>query len=74
MRDENIWNTTCPVCGSAIRTDMALVELARLSEGHQHQDEVHRAIRLCSKTCAGIADKSPRKYQAAALSNSVADE
>lgn len=74
MKDEDTWNTICPVCGSAIRPEMALVELARLSEGHQHQDEVHRAIRLCSKRCAGIAEKSPQKYQAAAMSNSVADE
>lgn len=72
MKDENTWNTVCPVCGSEIRPDMALVELVHLSEGHQHQDQVQRGIRLCSKKCAGIAEKSPQKYQDAATLNSVA--
>ena len=74
MKDENTLNTICPVCGSPIRPDMPLVELAHVSEGHQHQDEAHRCIRLCSKQCAETAAKSPQKYQAAAASNSVAGE
>ena len=72
MKDENTWNTICPVCGSPIRPELALVELAAVSEGHQHQDHVHRRIRLCSKKCAETAERSPQKYQAAAASNSVA--
>ena len=55
MKDENTWNTICPVCGSPIRPEMALVELAPVSEGHQHQDLAQRGIRLCSKECAANA-------------------
>jgi len=72
MNDEYTWNTICPVCGSPIRLDESLVELAPVSEGHQHQDHAHRGIRLCSKECAETAERSPQKYQAAAASNSVA--
>ena len=74
MKDENTWNTICPVCGSPIRPEMLLVELATGSEGHQHQDQTQRGIRLCSKECAETAERSPQKYQAAAASNSVAGE
>ncbi len=74
MKDENTWNTICPVCGSAISHEMALVELAPVSEGHQHQDQAQRSIRLCSKECAETAGRSPQKYQAAASSNSIAAE
>jgi YHS domain-containing protein len=69
MKEENTWNTICPVCGSPIRPEMALVEL----EGHQHQDQAQRGLRLCSKECAETAARSPQKYQAAASSNSVAE-
>jgi predicted nucleic acid-binding Zn ribbon protein len=72
MKEENTWNTICPVCGSPIRPEMALVELAPVSEGHQHQDHAQRGIRLCSKECAETAERSPQKYQAAAASNSGA--
>ena len=72
MKDEYTWNTICPVCGSPIGPEMALVELAPVSEGHQHQDQAQRSIRLCSKECAESAERSPQKYQAAAASNSVA--
>ena len=72
MKDETTWNTICPVCGSPIRSEMALVELAPVSEGHQHQDQAQRGIRLCSKECAETAGRSPQKYQAAASLNSVA--
>ena len=72
MKDENTWNTICPVCGSPIRPELPLVELAPVSEGHQHQDHAHRGIRLCSKECAETAERSPQKYRAAAASNSVA--
>jgi predicted nucleic acid-binding Zn ribbon protein len=74
MKEENTWNTICPVCGSAIRPEMALVELAHVSEGHHHRDQAQRSIRLCSKECAETAERSPQKYQAAAASNSVAGE
>ena len=73
MKDENTWNTICPVCGSPIRPEMALVELAPVREGHQHQDQAQRGIRLCSKECAETAARSPQKYQAGASSNSVAE-
>ena len=72
MKEVNTWNIICPVCGSPIRPELALVELAPVSEGHQHQDHAHRGIRLCSKECAETAERSPQKYQVAALSNSVA--
>ena len=72
MKEENTWNTICPVCGSPIRPEMTLVELAHVSEGQQHQDQ--RGIRLCSKECAETAERSPQKYQAAAAANSVAAE
>ena len=74
MKEENTWNTICPVCGTPIHHEMALVDLAPVSEGHQHPDQAHRSIRLCSKECAESAEKSPQKYQAAAASNSVAAE
>ena len=59
MNDASTWNTKCPVCGSLISTEMPLVELAPVSDGHQHQDHAHLGIRLCSKACAQIAEKSP---------------
>ena len=68
MKEENTWNTICPVCGSPIRPKMALVEL----EGHQHLDQAQQGIRLCSKKCGETAERSPQKYRAAAASNSVA--
>ena len=72
MTVESTWNTICPVCGSPIRAEMPLVELAPVSDGHQHQDHAHLSIRLCSQACAQIAEKSPQKYQVAAASNAVA--
>ena len=72
MKDENTWNTICPVCGSPIRPEMALVELAPVSEGHQHPNQAQQSIRLCSKECAETAERSPQKYRAAAALNSVA--
>ena len=65
MKEENIWNTVCPVCGRPIPHDMALIELA------QHQDQEPPGIRLCSKECAEIAEKSPEKYRVAARVNRV---
>ena len=73
MKEENIWNTICPVCGSAIRHDMPLIDLAHVSEGHQHQDQAQPGIRLCSKECAEIAERSPEKYRAAAVNSFVGD-
>jgi predicted nucleic acid-binding Zn ribbon protein len=71
MKEENIWNTICPVCGSPIHHDMPIVEFAHVSEGHHHQDEAQRGIRLCSKECAEIAERSPKIYRAAAAANRV---
>ena len=69
---EDIWNTVCPVCGSPIPHDMALMELSHVSEGHQHQHHEQPGIRICSTACAKIAEKSPEQYRAAAAMNSVA--
>lgn len=71
MNEANIWNSRCPVCGSPIDDDMPLVEFAHVSEGHHHQDEGERGIRLCSQDCAVIAEKSPEKYRVAAAANKV---
>ena len=69
---EDIWNTICPVCGSQVPHDMALIELAFVSDGHQRDHQGQPGIRLCSKECAVLAEKSPEKYRAAAAANSVA--
>ena len=61
---EDIWNTICPVCGSQVPHDMALIELAFVSDGHQHQHQERPGIRLCSK----------EKYRAAAAANRVAGD
>jgi predicted nucleic acid-binding Zn ribbon protein len=74
MKEDNIWNTICPVCGSPIPNDMPLVELAHVSEGHHHQDEAQRGIRLCSQECAEAAERSPANYRAAAAANRVVDD
>jgi CheY-like chemotaxis protein len=37
-----------------VRHDMPIVEFAHVSEGHHHQDEAQRGIRLCSpRVCGG---------------------
>ena len=71
---EDIWNTICPVCGSQVPPDMALIELAFVSDGHQRDYQEQPGIRLCSTECAVLAEGSPEKYRAAAASNIVADE
>lgn len=74
MKDEDIWNSICPVCGSPIQPEMPLVDLAHVSEGHHQQDHVQQGFRLCSKECAELAEKSPGKYRVAAAANSVAED
>ena len=71
---EDIWNTICPVCGAPVPADMALIELAFVSDGHQHRHQERPGIRLCSSVCAIFAEKSPEKYRAAAAANSVAGD
>jgi hypothetical protein len=74
MSDEDVWNTICPVCGSPIDPKMALIDVAHASEGHQHQDQPQRGMRLCSKKCAEIAGRVPEKYRLAATANKIADD
>ncbi len=71
---QDIWNTLCPVCGSQVPHHMALIELAFVSDGHQRQHTEQPGIRLCSKECAGLAQKSPEKYRAAAAANRIAGD
>ena len=72
MKDKNVWNTICPVCGANIPPDMALIDLAHVvSEGHYHEDEAQEGLRFCSARCAQIAEKSPRKYRMAAADSRV---
>ena len=74
---EDIWNTICPVCGSQVPHDMPLVEFAFMSDGHQHRHQEEPGIRLCSTECAGLAglaEKSPETYRAAAAANRVAGD
>ncbi|MBA3455190.1 MAG: hypothetical protein H0T42_19020 [Deltaproteobacteria bacterium] len=71
---EDIWNTICPVCGSQVPPNMSLIELAFVSDGHQHHHQERPGIRLCSKECAIFAEKEPEIYRAAAAANRVAGD
>ena len=71
---EDIWNTICPVCGSHVPPDVPLIELAFVSDGHQHRHEERPGLRMCSTACAVLAEKSPAKYRAAAAANGVASD
>jgi hypothetical protein len=69
---DDIWNTTCPVCGSRVPEGMPLVELTPPGGlGYRDQEE-QPGLRLCSKACAAIAQKSPEKYRAIAVASRLA--
>jgi len=67
--NNDIWNTTCPVCGACIPEGMALVELGAIDgrgyQGHTEQP----GLRLCSLACAAVAQTSPEKYRAIAFAS-----
>jgi hypothetical protein len=49
------------------------MDLALAHEGHHHPDQPQPGLRICSKECGAIAERSPDKYFAAAKADKVVD-
>lgn len=69
--NNDIWNTTCPVCGACVPETMPLIELGATSGRGSHAHEEQPGLRMCSQPCAAVAQASPEKYRAIASASIV---
>jgi len=72
MKNPETMNVICPVCGRMIASDRPPIDFTPHYHQHQQEDRPPVSFRVCSERCARQAEQDPRRYRAAADSNSVA--